>query len=146
MRKRTDPQRNVEKCPITFALDIFGDKWSLIILRDIVFKGKRHYSEFLKSAEKISTNILADRLNRLERESLLTKRRDPDNQAKFVYSLTPKGQDLIPLLLEMIVWSSKYDPQPDAPSSIIYGAPDNLLERTAGDRESLIDEIIANMN
>ena len=146
MSKRHTPNRNVDKCPITFALDIFGDRWSLIVLRDLIFKGKRFYGDFLKSPESISTNILADRLNRMEAEGLINKQRDTANQTRYIYTLTQKGKDLIPLLLEMIIWSSQYDPQPDAPSSIIYGAPENLLQRAAEDRPALIAEIIENID
>ena len=139
MTKRSQQIEN--KCPITFALDIFGDKWSLIILRDMFFKGKRHYGEFLESAEKISTNILASRLSKLSNEGLIDKRRDPDNAAKYIYLLTEKGKDLLPIVLEMVVWSSKYDPQPDVPDNIISGAPADLLRRTREDRPALINEI-----
>lgn len=133
---------NSTKCPITFALDIFGDKWSLIILRDILFKDKKYYGEFLSSPEKISTNILASRLLKLESEGLISKARDPDNLSKFIYRLTQKGEDLLPLLLDMIEWSAKYNPQPGVPDSIINGAPSNLLTRLHKDREALISEIL----
>lgn len=139
--KQTD-----SKCPITFALDIFGDKWSLIIIRDMFFKGKRHYGEFLVSAEKISTNILANRLSKLEAEGLITKTRDPDHAAKNIYLLTDKGKALLPLMLEMVVWSSQYDPQPNAPDNIIAGAPAHLLQRTRDDRAGLIDEILSKLS
>ena len=140
MSNRTSPHGPT--CPITFALDIFGDKWSLIILRDIVFKGKRHYREFLVSPEKISTNILASRLKHLKAEGLITKVRDTQNQSKFVYSLTDKGKDLLPLLLELIRWGAKYDPQPGVSDSIVSGAPARLLERLDEDRDALIVAIL----
>ena len=129
-------------CPVTYALDIVGDKWSLIILRDILFKGKKHYREFLASPEKISTNILASRLRDLEADGLVSKARDAQNQSKFVYRLTQKGKDLLPLLLEMIRWSTRYDPQPDVADNIITGAPARLLQRLDDDREALIEEIL----
>jgi len=136
---------NNGKCPITFALDIFGDKWSLIILRDILFKGKKHYSEFLNSPEKISTNILASRLYKLESEGLISKTQDSKNLSKFIYRLTRKGKDLLPLMLDMIEWSVKYNPQPDMPDSIINGAPNHLLSRLHEDREALFDEILSKL-
>jgi DNA-binding HxlR family transcriptional regulator len=138
-------QRKSGKCPITFALDIFGDKWSLIILRDILFKKKKYYGEFLNSAEKISTNILANRLGKLESEGLISKARDGQNLSKFIYRLTQKGKDLLPLMLEMIEWSAKYDPQPGVPDNIIGGAPPNLLRRSHEDREGLIAEILSKL-
>jgi len=145
MSKRKQSARGSGKCPVTFALDVFGDKWSLVILRDMVFKGKRHYGEFLDSAEKISTNILANRLARLEAEGIIEKHRDTQNLSRFVYNLTDKGKDLLPLLLDMIAWSVKYDPQPGAADSVISGAPDRLLEKLHEDRAALIAEIVARM-
>ena len=133
---------NSNKCPIAFALDIFGDKWSLIILRDIIFKGKKYYGEFLRSDEKISTNILASRLLKLETEGLITKTQDPNNLSKFIYQLTQKGKDLLPIMLDMVEWSVKYNPQPGVPDNIINGAPAKLLTRLHKDREALIDEIL----
>ncbi|TCK19133.1 HxlR family transcriptional regulator [Thiogranum longum] len=136
---------NSGKCPITFALDIFGDKWSLIILRDILFKGKKYYGEFLNSPEKISTNILASRLSKLESEGLISKTQDSKNLSKFIYRLTCKGKDLLPLLLDMIEWSVKYNPQPDTPDNVINGAPRNLLTRLHKDRERLLNEILSKL-
>lgn len=133
---------NQNRCPIAFALDIFGDKWSLLILRDIIFKEKNYYGEFLNSDEKISTNILAHRLSKLESEGILLKTQDPNNLSKFIYKLTQKGKDLLPILLEMIEWSVKYNHQPDVPDNIINGAPSNLLAKLHGNREALINEII----
>ncbi|MGH1366467.1 MAG: winged helix-turn-helix transcriptional regulator [Calditrichia bacterium] len=134
--------RNSDKCPVTFALDVFGDKWSLLILRDIIFKEKKYYGDFLSSPEKIATNILASRLQKLEAEGLIAKSRDPQNGTKFIYCLTQKGKDLLPVILEMVAWSAKYDPQPDVASSIIEGAPENLLQRLEQDRQALIEEIL----
>lgn len=89
-------------------LDLLGDKWSLLIIRDMVFFGKKTYGEFLSSNEKISTNILADRLALLEKEKIITKEEHPDNKTKYIYALTQKGIDLLPVLLEIVIWSSKY--------------------------------------
>lgn len=95
-------------CPISSALDIFGDKWSLLILRDMLFKGKNTYGDFLAGEEKIATNILADRLLLLECSGIITKHKHPDSRAKILYKLTQKGIDLIPVLVEIIEWSEKY--------------------------------------
>jgi DNA-binding HxlR family transcriptional regulator len=95
-------------CPISTALDILGDKWSLLIIRDMVFKGKDSYGDFLNGGERIATNILADRLAQLERASIISKQAHPESKAKVLYKLTPKGIDLLPLLVEMIAWSEKY--------------------------------------
>ena len=96
-------------CPISTALDIFGDKWTLLIVRDLMFKGKQSYGEFLNSEEKIATNILADRLQLLEYAGIVTKNTDPANGVKFIYKLTPKGIDLLPILVETILWSARHD-------------------------------------
>lgn len=97
------------KCPISFGLDIFGDRWSLLIIRDMMLKGKRHYGDFLKSDEKISTNILASRLVRLEDQGIITKTQDTEKRSKFVYALTKKGEDLRPTLEAIMDWSAVYD-------------------------------------
>ena len=96
------------ECPIASALDIVGDKWSLLIIRDIMLKGKNTYNEFLKADEKIATNVLADRLVMLEQVGILSKEEHPDSKAKYFYGLTKKGVDLLPILVEMILWSEKY--------------------------------------
>lgn len=97
-------------CPINFAIEIFGDKWTFLIVRDLMFKGKHYYGEFLLSEEKIATNILADRLVLLESNKIVKKSQDPTHKQKVIYQLTKKGIDLVPLMVEMIMWSAKYDP------------------------------------
>jgi len=106
-------------CPISSALDIVGDKWSLLIVRDIMMNGKNTYNEFLKSAEKIATNVLADRLVMLETTGIITKEEHPDSKAKIYYKLTEKGIDLLPVLIELILWSDEHLPVSEA--SIAYG-------------------------
>lgn len=96
-------------CPISCSLDVFGDKWSLLIIRDIMLRGKLSYSEFLESEEKIATNILANRLSVLEAEKILSKRVSPANKSKFIYSLTEKGIDLLPIVIEIMDWGAKYN-------------------------------------
>jgi DNA-binding HxlR family transcriptional regulator len=95
-------------CPISTALDIFGDKWSLLIIRDMMFKGKNTYGDFLNGGESIATNILADRLAMLESANIISRQKHPESKAKILYKLTPKGNDLIPVLVEIIAWSEKY--------------------------------------
>jgi DNA-binding HxlR family transcriptional regulator len=91
-------------------VEIVGDKWSLLILRDIIFDKKRYFNEFRASEEKIASNILADRLVMLEREGLISKKGDPDHKQKVIYSLTEKSIDLLPVLVESMIWSLKYEP------------------------------------
>jgi DNA-binding HxlR family transcriptional regulator len=94
-------------CPVNFAVEALGDKWSLVILRDMIFWGKKTYGEFLKSDEKIATNILADRLGYLEREGLITKSPDPKDRRKDIYRPTEKAIGLVPVFIEMISWSAR---------------------------------------
>ena len=95
-------------CPISTALDIFGDKWSLLVIRDILFNGKSTYGEFLNSEEKMATNILADRLLQLEAGGLVTKHAHPESKLKVLYKPTAKALDLIPTLVELIAWSERH--------------------------------------
>jgi len=95
-------------CPISTTLDILGDKWTLLIIRDLMFQGKKTYGEFLQSEEKIATNILADRLLILEKNGIVEKRAFPGNKVKNLYQLTLKGIDLMPILFEIILWGDTY--------------------------------------
>lgn len=97
-------------CPVSYTLDFLGDKWSLLILRDIVLFDKSTYGEFLTSNEKIATNILSDRLSLLESNGFITKRVAPDKKSKYIYTSTEKGLILIPLIMEMALWGSQYNP------------------------------------
>ncbi|WP_439556441.1 winged helix-turn-helix transcriptional regulator [Dyadobacter sp.] len=97
-------------CPVSTSLDIFGDKWTLLILRDMVFAGKSTYGEFLQSAEKIATNVLADRLAVLESQGILTKAVASDKRSKFTYRLTEKGVDTVPIIVELVLWGSRHCP------------------------------------
>ena len=98
-------------CPVNYGLEIFGDKWSLLIVRDIVFAGKKTYGEFLRSPEGFATNILACRLAYLEEQGILSKTPSSTDKRKDFYSLTEKGLDLIPILLSVVAWSARHDPK-----------------------------------
>ena len=95
-------------CPVHFALEVFGDPWTLLIIRDLMFNDRRTYSDFLRAEEGIATNILADRLTRLEEDGIVVKDEAPGGGG---YRLTPKGIDLLPIMLEIIEWSAKHDPR-----------------------------------
>jgi len=97
-------------CPINLALEVFGDRWTLLILRDLMFAGKRHYREFLHSEEQISSNILADRLNMLVEQGIVTRADDPTHKQKAIYSLTEDGIAMLPVLVQMGVWGRKHRP------------------------------------
>ena len=101
-------------CPVNYALESIGDRWALLILRDIVFRGQRTYRDFLNSEEGIATNILASRLNHLIEAGILQHEGDETDGRKGNYSLTEKGLDLIPVIFEMVLWSEKYDKQSEA--------------------------------
>lgn len=106
-------------CPINFVLETFGDKWTLLIVRDLMFKGKASFGEFLESEEKISTNILADRLSRLEKHEIVEKTIAADKRSKLIYMLTSKGKDLLPIMLEITAWSAKHDSQTNTPPAFL---------------------------
>src|SRR6266480_6191313 len=106
-------------CPINFALETFGDPWSLLIIRDLVYFGKRTYGEFLESEEGMATNILASRLAHLEQKGILVKKPSLSDKRKEEYVLTEKGLDLIPVLVEMANWSAQHDPHTAAPAAWI---------------------------
>lgn len=110
---------NKSHCPVNFALETFGDAWSLLIVRDIVFWGKRTYGEFLESDEGISTNVLAARLAHLESKGILVREPHENDRRKEVYALTEKGLALIPILLEMSGWAAQYDPATTAPQAFV---------------------------
>jgi DNA-binding HxlR family transcriptional regulator len=112
-------------CPISFALDILGDRWTLLILRDLLMKEKQSYGDLLASEEGIATNILADRLKWLEAHGIVEEQRR-------TYRVTAKGMDLLPMMLEMIAWSAKYDPHTAAPRAFVKRLARNRDEVLAG--------------
>jgi DNA-binding HxlR family transcriptional regulator len=111
--------RQRSDCPISSAFDLLGDKWSLLVMRDMLLRGKTHYRDFLASEEAIATNILADRLARLEAAGLPAKTADDPHSGKQAYHATAKGKDLIPLLLEMMLWSAKHNRQTTVPDALL---------------------------
>ncbi|MDO9416315.1 MAG: helix-turn-helix domain-containing protein [Pararhizobium sp.] len=102
----SDPHRS--GCPINLSLEVFGDKWSLLIIRDIIFGGKRHFRELLRSEEGIASNILADRLKKLSEDGMLTKADDPSHKQKAIYSLTDQAIALVPILAHLGSWGRRY--------------------------------------
>jgi len=122
-------------CPISFALDLFGDRWTLLVVRDLAFKGKDSFSELLASEEGIARNILSDRLASLKAAGFVEERPDPDDGRRSIYSLTERGLTLIPVLVEMIVWSAKEDPYTAADEAFVEEAlrdRDRLIRRLQG--------------
>jgi len=94
-------------CPLASTLDIVGDKWSLLIVRDMLFQGKRTFKDFSTSPEGIAPGILSSRLKWLEENELITKQKLPDNKKENIYLLTEKGIELAPIIIEIILWSDK---------------------------------------
>lgn len=125
-------------CPISNVLDLFGDKWTLLILRDMIFEGKSSYGECTASDEKIATNILADRFELLESQGLVTKKVSPVHRSKFIYTLTEKAIDLIPVIAEMVLWGSKHF---EGTST----KPENLLAQLKKDKAGTIKTYTARL-
>ncbi|HEY0288654.1 MAG TPA: helix-turn-helix domain-containing protein [Pseudomonas sp.] len=107
--KTTSKEDFRSHCAVNYGVEIFGDRWSLLIIRDIVFVGKKTYGQFLKSEEGIASNVLASRLAFLEGQGILSKAPNPDDRRKDFYTLTEKGLDLIPIVLNIVLWSAKHD-------------------------------------
>ena len=112
------PRRS--KCPIAASLDLLGDRWTLLVLRDMVFRGHRHFHQFAQSPEGIATNTLAERLDRLERARVIRKERDPEDGRRKRYVLTEEGLAAIPLLIDLIVWGAMLDPGLDYPARRLH--------------------------
>jgi DNA-binding HxlR family transcriptional regulator len=129
MRRR---QRKSD-CPVHFALEVFGDSWTLLVVRDLMFKGRETYTDFLRAEEGIATNILADRLARLEENGIVEK------ADTGTYHLTEKGCDLLPVMLEIIAWSARHDPKTAADPSFVR----RLRKDKAAFTEELRAELLA---
>lgn len=106
-KKAVFPRRS--GCPLNASVEMLGDRWSLLIIRDMMVFGYRGFKEFLNSHERIATNILADRLKRLEKYGIISAAPDPSDGRKLIYSLTAKGLDLAPVLTEMVLWAAAHE-------------------------------------
>ena len=120
-------------CPVNYGLEHFGDRWSLLVIRDLMFKGKRHYNEFFESEEKVSTSVLGDRLKSLEESGIIMKGQDNVKKSRIKYSLTKKGISLLPLMIEIIVWSGEFDKN--------TAAGQDFLDKAKKEKEVLISEL-----
>ena len=124
-------------CPISSSLDVWGDKWSLLIVRDLMFAKQCTYGDFLKSEEKIATNILAARLLMLETNGIITKEEHPESKSKVLYKLTQKGIDLFPIMVEINLWADKYSNLPPARKE--------MLEEVKKDKQGFIEKTLSEL-
>ena len=107
-RKKASPKWR-SGCPLNASVEVFGDRWSLLIIRDMMLRGFRSYKQFLTSYERIASNILADRLRKLIAHGIITTKPDPSDGRKLIYQLTPKGIDLAPVLTELVLWAAEHE-------------------------------------
>jgi DNA-binding HxlR family transcriptional regulator len=112
------PKSDWKGCPVRYGATVLGDPWTLVLLRDLLFKGKRHFREFLTD-ESPATNVLSDRLANLEAAGIITRRRDTEKGNQVICELTEKGVSLMPVFLAMIDWSATYDAETEVPSWFI---------------------------
>lgn len=132
--RKSDLVRRRSDCPLNVFLEIFGDRWSLLIIRDLLFKRRHEFKDYLAAKEGIATNVLSDRLRRLEENGVITKAAHPSDARKADYRLTEKGLDLAPLLFEVALWATKHEKTE---------APTLLVRRISDDRENLLAELRA---
>ena len=129
-KQRATPKRR-SGCPLNASVEMLGDRWSLLILRDMMLRGFRSYKEFLESYEGIATNILTDRLRRLEAYGIISSTPDPSDGRKLIYSLTAKGIDLAPVLTEMVLWAGTHEKTENQ----------TLVRLMQKDKQKFLDEI-----
>lgn len=121
-------------CPINIALEALGDAWSLLIVRDLMFKNRNTFKDFLEAEEHIASNILVDRLKRLELIGLIDKTPDPDDARRYRYRLTEAGIDLAPMMTELILWSARH---------FKTGAPPDVLHQMEHARAAFLSQVRA---
>lgn len=131
--RKTSRAKRRSNCPISFALGIFGDRWTLLILRDLILRNKCRFKEMLASPEGIATNVLSDRLRRLVDAGLVVREPDTDDQRQWIYRPTEKALDLVPMLVELVVWGARSDSR--------TAVPRTFIEQFDDDREALIEGI-----
>ena len=131
MRKDSHSDRRSD-CPLSIALEIFGDRWTLLVLRDLLFKRLSTFRDFEESGEGIATNVLADRLKKLQEQGIIEGRRSEHDARVITYRPTAKGLDILPAIIEMILWAARYEET---------AAPPKVLRRLTHDREAFIAEI-----
>ena len=129
-RQEKSPRRS--GCPLSISLEVFGDRWSLLVIRDLMVRGFRTFKDFQQSGEGIATNILADRLQKLQAAGIIEAEAEQKDARRINYRLTEKGIDLAPVLLDLLVWGAKHEPTT---------APDALIEYLQNGREQFLAEV-----
>ncbi|MBV9623097.1 MAG: helix-turn-helix transcriptional regulator [Acidobacteria bacterium] len=119
-------------CPVSISLETLGDRWSLLIIRDLMVRGLRTFKDFLRSGEGIATNVLADRLRRLEASGIITAEAEHFDRRRLNYRLTEKGIDLAPVVLELLIWGARHEHT---------AAPCGVVEEMARQREHVLAEV-----
>ncbi len=119
-------------CPVSMSLEIFGDRWSLLIIRDLTVRGFRTFKQFQQSGEGIATNILADRLHKLQAAGIITAETEESDGRRLNYRLTEKGIDLAPVLLELLIWGAQHEQA---------GAPGALIAAMEKNRQAILAEV-----
>lgn len=128
--KSTSKQRS--GCPVSISLDALGDRWSLLIIRDMMVRAFRTFKQFQESDEKIATNILADRLHKLTAAGIITAEPEKSDGRKVNYRLTEKGIDLAPVVLDLLIWGTRH---------LETGAPNAVVEKMAANRDEVLAEV-----
>jgi len=123
--------RHRSGCPVSISLEVFGDRWSLLIVRDLMVRGFTTFQDFVESGEGIATNILADRLKRLRRCGVVRSEKDERDGRRVIYRLTEKGIDLAPVMLELLLWGAQHENT---------GAPPAVIAKLAGNRRAVLEE------
>ena len=117
------------RCPISMSLEIFGDRWTLLVVRDLLYNGRRNFGDFLGAEERIATNILAERLKRLEAKQIVERAADPADGRRSTYFLTEKGFRLAPVIVEIVLWAAAHEDT---------AAPPPVVAAIAADRDAYI--------
>ena len=120
-------------CPVNVCLEVFGDRWSLLIVRDLMVRGYKTFKQFQGSGEGIATNMLADRLKKLESSGILEREIEPADGRRVNYRLTQKGIDLAPVLLDLLIWGARHEPT---------GPSCSLILKMAKNREEILAEVV----
>ena len=131
------PSHRRSDCPITFCLELVGDRWTMLVIRDMVMFGAQRFSEFQSGTEGIATNVLSDRLQRLTEGGIVVCSADPDDGRRKLYRLTHKGLDLVPILIDLARWGATHDPH--------TGISVEFKNRVENDRDGVIAALRAQL-